>query len=183
MNIKEFSDNFGDQDHQIFVNFWLIYFLVDRSGEIVYVGKSSNSGLGKRLLSHGKSKDFASYFIQSGPKDEKEAYKLEGAFISLLRPKYNKANLLSKPEEFKGLANWMESDKVAKAPKLVRVSLDAMLAVNRVYQLILIMMSAFTFMGFLFLSGGNTFFSLILIISFISIFYLKRKIKHAHVTA
>lgn len=111
MNIKEFSDQFGNQDFFTFTNHWLVYFLVDQSGEIVYVGKSSNSGLGKRLLSHSKKKDFVSYFVKSDLETETDAYLIEGAFISLLRPKYNKANLKVRSKEFRKLAEWMDGVK------------------------------------------------------------------------
>lgn len=113
MNINEFENQFGVVQTYSFENFWLVYFLVDDCGDIVYVGKSSSSRLGSRLLAHSRGKDFSSYFIQTGVKNEKEAYDLEGAFISMIRPKYNKTNVLVKPTELSQLSNWIVSKKEA----------------------------------------------------------------------
>jgi len=112
MKVHEFSKSFGHPELHEFSNYWLVYFLVDECGEIVYVGKTSRSGLGKRLLHHSKEKEFASYFYKAGPRSETEALWLEGAFISLLRPKYNKANLSISAEEMAYLSDWIRSGQM-----------------------------------------------------------------------
>lgn len=111
MNIKEFENNFGKQKYCDYSDHWIIYFLVDSSGEIVYVGKTSSTRLGNRLRQHSITKEFTSYFVNTGPQTEKDAYKLEGAFISMLRPKYNQSNVLFSVKEMKYLCDWMVSKK------------------------------------------------------------------------
>lgn len=111
MNIKDFESNFGKQEYFEYSDYWIVYFLVDLSGEIVYVGKTSSTKLGNRLRSHAKTKVFKSYFVNSGPKTEEEAYKLEGAFISMLRPKYNQKNVSFCAKEIQYFYEWMGSSK------------------------------------------------------------------------
>lgn len=116
MNVFEFGRNFGHEELQVFENFWLVYFLVDEKDEIVYVGKSSSTRFGERLRSHCKNKNFSRYFIKTGPRDEVEAYNLEGAFITLLRPKYNKANTAISAVEIKSLHEWLTGEMKADRP-------------------------------------------------------------------
>jgi hypothetical protein len=67
---------------------WLIYFLV-KGENIVYVGKSSESGLSGRLSSHKAEKDFDRFFIIDNIESEAKALKIETGFICLLKPAYN----------------------------------------------------------------------------------------------
>lgn len=65
-----------------------IYFLTDKNGEIVYVGKSNISTLG-RIGSHQRDKEFNKAFIKEMV--SKEEMELEEAkMIFELQPKYNK---------------------------------------------------------------------------------------------
>lgn len=68
---------------------WLVYFLV-RSGEIVYIGKSSDSGFKARLLVHKQDKEFDGYFVIDEIPSENIALDVEKGLISLIRPECNK---------------------------------------------------------------------------------------------
>jgi len=109
MNVSEFESNFGKQEHHEYSDYWIVYFLVNASSEIVYVGKTSSTRLGGRLRQHRTTKQFSSYFTKAGPQTEQEAYDLEGAFISMIRPKYNRANRSIAVKEMRYLCDWISS--------------------------------------------------------------------------
>ena len=92
MKLSEFCNQFGVSPNikEIGIDEYLVYFLV--SGyDIVYVGKSSEGGLFGRLKAHQVDKDFDAYFVINNIESDQTALELEKGFISLLRPKYNKA--------------------------------------------------------------------------------------------
>lgn len=70
---------------------YLVYFLLD--GEtVVYVGKTSDVGLYSRIKSHQQDKQFDGFFTINRIPTEEEALILESGFISIIRPRYNKAD-------------------------------------------------------------------------------------------
>ncbi len=94
MKLHEFSLQFNitPDIKELGVDDWLIYFLVN-GGEIVYIGKSSEGGLFGRLRAHQSDKEFTEYFTVNSIQSEADALMLEKGFISIIRPKYNKAEV------------------------------------------------------------------------------------------
>lgn len=98
---------------------FLVYFLM-LGDTIVYVGKSSESGVFSRLKSHQQDKEYDSYFVINGLESDAEAMEIEKGFISLIRPKYNKADARVNLRAIMKVINLVTSSKSEKQFKSIK---------------------------------------------------------------
>jgi hypothetical protein len=83
--------NFAPSIKRPGIDDYLVYFLLD-GDIIVYIGKSSEVALYSRIKAHQQDKQFDGFFSINRIPSEGEALELESGFISIIRPKYNKAD-------------------------------------------------------------------------------------------
>lgn len=93
---------------------YLIYFLIDDDA-IVYIGKTTEGGLFGRLRDHQKDKRFDSYFVIANIEADEHAIQMERGFISLIRPKYNKAESRVNMQAIMKVIKYLTSGEKSKA--------------------------------------------------------------------
>lgn len=111
MNLKQFNQNFKIGENSFVArhpNSSVIYFLLDKQGEIIYVGETEERRWSDRRSEHYKSgKVFQRMVLYPTGVFKKDALKIEKGLILMLKPILNKEKPSWKKEYLDGATNFI----------------------------------------------------------------------------